>query len=329
MARRDFYDILGVTKSASADEVRRAYRKLARELHPDVNKAPDASKRFTEVQEAYETLSDEAKRAQYDRFGHAASHAAQRGPAGSAGSGQGGPFRWSTGGGAGAEIDMDEIGSVFDAFFGSRYGAGQEGADRGTGGGTGGGRSSRNRRAQRQQTVEIRVPFVIAAKGGTQSVRLRIGAPGEERTSTLEVRIPRATTDGAKLRVKPPGSDVSVVLLVRVDPHPVLERVEGSELDLRVEVPLTVTEAVLGASVRVPTIDGSALLTVPAGTSSGRKLRLRGQGLESEEGTRGDLYAQFRVVAPEPGSVTEGEREALEAIGRRQGSPRIGPGWPI
>lgn len=326
MARRDFYEILGVAKSASADEVRRAYRKLARELHPDVNKAPDAAKRFTEVQEAYETLSDEGKRAQYDRFGHAAPHAAQRGPAGSAG--QGGPFRWSTGG-AGPDIDMDEIGSVFDAFFGSRYGAGQEGVDRGSGGGVGGGRSSRSRRAQRQQTVEVRVPFAVAAKGGTQSVRLRVGAPGEERTSTLEVRIPKATTDGAKLRVKPPGSDVSVVLLVRVDPHPVLERVEGSELDLRVEVPLTVTEAVLGASVRVPTIDGSALLTVPAGTSSGRKLRLRGQGLESEEGKRGDLYAQFRVVAPEPGSVTEAERDALEAMGRRQGSPRVGPGWPI
>jgi DnaJ-class molecular chaperone len=155
-----------------------------------------------------------------------------------------------------------------------------------------------------------------------------MGAPGEERTSTLEVRIPKATTDGAKLRVKPPGADVSVVLLVRVEPHPVLERVEGSELDLRVEVPLTVSEAVLGASVRVPTIDGSALLTVPAGTSSGRKLRLRGQGLESEEGKRGDLYAQFRVVSPEPGSVTDAEREALEALGRRQGSPRVGPGWP-
>lgn len=313
MGKRDYYEVLGLKRGASADEIRRAYRGLARELHPDVNKAPDAAKKFAEVQEAYETLSDEVKRGQYDRFGHAAPQAS-RSQAGAEG-----PFRWS-GGTPASEFDMDEIGSVFDAFFGSRYSPGSEGA--------GSSRGQRGRRAQRQQSVEVSVPFVLAAKGGTQTVRLRHGASGAERTSTLEVQIPPATADGTKLRVKPPGADVAVVLVVRVQPHGLLERVEGSDLDLKIEVPLSVSEAVMGASVRVPTLDGSAALSVPPGSSSGRKLRLRGMGLKDESGKQGDLYAIIRVVVPDGSTLGEAEREAMRAIGLKQGSPRTGAAWP-
>ena len=316
MSKRDFYETLGVQRTANADEIRRAYRKLAREFHPDVNKSPDAAKRFAEVQDAYEVLSDEKKRAQYDRFGHVSAASEGGSPGSTSGAG---PFRWS-GGSAGAEFDMDDIGSVFDAFFGSRYGSPQESAP--------GTRGGRGRRAQRQQTVEISIPFLTAARGGTHTVRLKHGPAGSERVSTLEVRIPRATAEGAKLRVKPPGEEVSVVLLVHVEQHPILSRVDANGLDLQIEVPLTISEAILGASVRVPTIEGSATLTVPSGTSSGRKLRLRGMGLKDESGKEGDLYAIARIVIPDTSTLSESERQTIEVLGQRQGSPRSGAGWP-
>lgn len=312
MPKRDYYEVLGLSKTANADEIRRAHRKLAREFHPDINKSPDAAKRFAELQEAYEVLSDEKSRAQYDRFGHAD-------PRTAAGADQGsGPFRWSTNAGGANEMDMEDLGSVFDAFFGDRYSPGQAQ--------THGARASRARRAQRQQTVEIRVPFLVAAKGGTHTARLTIG--GESKT--IEVVVPPGTAEGAKLRVKPQGVDVHIVFVIRIDPHPILSRsgVEGNELDLLIEVPLTIPEATLGATVQVPTLDGSAALAIPPGTSSGRRLRLRGMGIRLPDGRRGDLYALTKVIAPDPSFVSQAVREALEELAKRQPSTRQGPGWP-
>lgn len=312
MPKRDYYEVLGLSKTANADEIRRAHRKLAREFHPDINKSPDAAKRFAELQEAYEALSDEKKRAQYDRFGHID-------PRSAGGTDQSaGPFRWSAQGGGATELDMEDLGSVFDAFFGDRYSPGQAQPH--------GARASRPRRAQRQQTVEIRVPFLVAAKGGTHTARLTIG--GESKT--IEVVLPPGTAEGAKLRVKPQGVDVHIVFVIRVDPHPILSRSEaaGNEFDLVIDVPLTISEASLGATVQVPTLDGSAALAIPPGTSSGRRLRLRGMGIKLADGRRGDLYAVTKVIAPDPSFVSQAAREALEELGKRQPSPRQGPGWP-
>jgi curved DNA-binding protein len=311
MPKRDYYEVLGLAKSASSDEIRRAHRKLARELHPDINKSPDAAARFAELQEAYEVLSDEKKRSQYDRFGHADPRSA-----GGPGEG-GGPYRWSTQGQDTAHLDMDDLGSVFDAFFGDRYSPGPQAQSP---------RASRGRRAQRQQNIEIHVPFLVAAKGGTHTARLTIG--GESKT--IEVVVPPGTAEGAKLRVKPSGIDVHIVFVIRVDPHPILSRSEadGSELDLFLDVPLTIAEATLGATVQVPTLDGSAALAIPPGTSSGRRLRLRGLGIKLADGRRGDLYAVTRVIAPDPSFVSQPVREALEELGKRQPSPRQGAGWP-
>lgn len=313
MPKRDYYDVLGVSKSATADEIRRAHRKLARELHPDINKAPDAAKRFAELQEAYEVLSDEQKRDQYNRFGHADPRVA--GPS----SHEGASHRWSTSQNAASEIDLEDLGSVFDAFFGDRYRAGSASQSQGP-------RASRARRAQRQQNIEIRVPFLVAAKGGTHTTRLTI----DGQTKTIEVGVPPATVDGAKLRVKPPGIDVQIVFVIRIDPHPILKRsdVSGSELDLHIEVPLTVSEALLGATVKVPTLDGSAALAIPPGTSAGRRLRLRGMGIKLPDGRTGDLYALARVIAPDPAIVSQAVRDALEELAKRQPSPRQGAGWP-
>lgn len=313
MAKRDYYDVLGVKRGASSDEIRRAYRKLARELHPDVNKAPDAAKRFGEVQEAYDVLSDDAKRSEYDRFGHG-------GPRPGAGAG-GGPFRWTTtgGGSPGVEFDMDDLGSVFDAFFGGRYPGETKGRAASAG------RQSRARRtATRQQVIEVRVPFMTAARGGTRSVQIE--SDGKRRT--IDVTIPKGVHDGAKLRVRPPGTGLELVMIVRVEPHELFERSEGNPLDLSIEVPLTIAEATLGGRVRVPTLEGSAELAVPPGSASGRKLRLRGLGMSDAQGRTGDLYAVVRIVPPDAAALTEEERETLVRIAKRQSGVRTGAGWP-
>ncbi len=315
MAKRDFYDVLGVSKSATAEEIRRAHRKKARELHPDINKAPDAQAQFAELQEAYEALSDETRRAHYDRFGHADPRAAGMGGR------DGGSVRWSTqgGGSSGTEFEMDDLSSVFDAFFGNRYGSSASGQPQSA-------RSNRGRRAQRQHSIEVRVPFLLAAKGGSHSIRVAV--EGEQKT--IEVSIPPATADGAKLRVTPAGVNSPIVLVIKVDAHPVLSRSDQNPgtLDLSVEVPLTVSEALLGATIQVPTLDGSASLAIPPGTGSGKKLRLRGMGIRAADGRTGDLYAVTRLVVPDPSLITPDVRSALESLSKRERSPRNGPGWP-
>lgn len=314
MSQRDYYEVLGVPRTANADEIRRAHRKLARQFHPDVNKSPDAARKFAELQQAYEVLSDTGKRAAYDKYGHDNPGDASRA------AGTSGPFRWSaTGGSGGFDFEAEDLGSVFDAFFGTRYGQAQPSQQAGP-------RAQRARRAQRQQTVQISVPFLVAARGGAHTTNITIDGVQK----TVEVAIPPGTAEGTKLRVKPHGSETHIVFVVRIEPHPVLTRLDSGSgnLDLAVDVPLTVPEAVLGATVRVPTLDGSADLAIPPGSSSGRKLRLRGLGIRLPGGSAGDLYATLRIVAPEPSRLTPELRSELEALALRLRSPRDGPGWP-
>jgi DnaJ-class molecular chaperone len=292
----DYYETLGVKRDASEEDIKKAYRKLARQYHPDRNPGDkQAEVKFKEVQQAYDVLSDKKKRAQYDQFGTAEP---QAGFGGFGGGGAGPTFRWETGDGAG--IDPSEI---FSQFFG------------GMGAGTGRrARSGRTRRPEPAESfeTEITIPFLTAALGG--SIDLRVD--GRE----LTVKVPAGIEECKKLRLHgqaPGGGDLSV--LIHIQPHPFFRR-EGNDIIL--EVPLSVAEAVLGTRVEVPTLDGTRLdVKIPPGTSSGARLRLRGKGIRG-----GDQYIETKVVVPAP--ADDRSRELIEEFARlNPQNPRAGLAW--
>lgn len=315
MPDRDFYEVLGLKRGASADEIKRAYRKLARQLHPDVNKAPDAAQRFAEVQEAYDVLSDEERRKQYDTFGRAGVGAA--GGAGSAGPWPGG-VRFETEMG-----DLGDLGSVFDAFFG-----------RSAAGPTRSARAHRAARKGRDVRGQIEVDLETVATGGRRSLRCREG----DRERTIEVTIPAGVSSGQTLRMRGEGEPGSggergdLLVEVRVREHPLFRRGQpgkpsDSSLDLFFDLPLTLWEAIHGAHVDVPTLEGTVQLTIPGGTSSGKWLRLKARGLQRRSGERGDLYAVVQVVVPKADQLNEAERRAIENAACRGPEVRSGPPW--
>lgn len=329
---KDFYNVLGIARGATADEIKRAYRKLAREYHPDVNKNAGAAAKFTEVQEAYDVLSDPQKREYYDRFGHAPGSDAGAAPGGMhVDFGNMGGF--GNGGGMGGgrrvrvenfDFDAEELGSMFDAFFGGARGPGRPGGGGGSGGGGGGGGGNdggrtraRGRTHQRQrepESLELFITFMTAARGGTEQVKLE----GPDGPRTLEVKIPAGVVTGQRLRVR--GSDGDVTLELRVGEHPTFRRAEfpgvapadERRLDLYVDVGLDLGTATLGGPVSVPTLTGSVELRVPPGTPSGAKLRAKGQGISPGNGPSGDLYAVIKIVPPR--DVPPDLRAALERL---------------
>ncbi|MGY1762391.1 DnaJ C-terminal domain-containing protein [Geodermatophilus sp. SYSU D00779] len=325
MATRDHYAALGVDRGASSEEIQRAYRKLARQYHPDVNKDPAAEERFKEVSEAYDVLSDPETRRRYDAFGpdfrqvpegvnpetwRRSRTGAAAGAGGRPGSG------WSTGWGPESEqvwvggpgfgtggftegIDLDDLlGGVFGGRAGPR-----------TAGRT---RSGWGRVPGADQEAELQLTVEEAYRGGRRSLTLS----GPDGPRTLEVNIPAGVTDGQRIRLAGQGGQGSggappgdLYLVVRLAPHP-RYRVEGR--DLHVDLPLAPWEAALGTSVAVDTPDGEAKVKVPAGTSSGRRLRLRHRGLPDPRGGAGDLYAEVRIVVPH--RLTETERELFSRL---------------
>jgi curved DNA-binding protein len=322
---RDYYEVLGVSRGASSDEIRKAYRKLARKYHPDVNKSPDAAKRFSEVTEAYEVLSDPEQRTQYDQFGRVGAGAAG---AGGAHGGSGfDPRDFGFGGGSGARtggFSPDDLGSIFEEMFGGASPFG------GTGGrGATSARQARPRpQPARGRDLEHRlhVSFLTAALGGDE--RLRITTPSGE-PQTITVKVPPGIEPGAKLRVAgkgqpgPTGGSAGDLLLtVDVGAHPLFRR-EG--LDVFVDVPVTLSEAALGVTVTVPLLRGSADVKIPPGASSGRKLRLRGKGITDAKGRAGDLYAVVQIVAPSP--LSERARELLSELQGELQNPRESGPW--
>jgi DnaJ-class molecular chaperone len=302
---RDYYEVLGVPRDAAEADIKKAYRKLARQHHPDRNPGDkQAEARFKEVQEAYEVLSDEKKRKQYDRFGFV-------GPESAPGGAGAGPFRWGGGEGPGGfefgNIDLGDLGNLFGQ-FGRMGGVGGDAAEAFAGRTRGRGRRARPPAAE----AEVRIPFLQAALGG----KVTLQVDGHE----LELTVPAGVEDGQKLRLGgqgPGGADLIVRL--RVEPHPYFRR-EGHNVVL--EVPLTVAEAVLGARVDVPTLDGTHLtVKVPPGTSSGARLRLRGKGIAG-----GDQLVEVKVVVPK--EVDARGRELIEEFARLYPqNPRAGLGW--
>ncbi|MBY0114283.1 MAG: DnaJ domain-containing protein [Phycisphaerales bacterium] len=326
MSEKDLYSILGVSHTASQDEIKKAYRALARKLHPDVNKAPNAATEFGKVQEAYDVLSDEKKRRYYDQFGVAPGSAASE--AGSAGSQ--GP--WGAGGGMGGgggrgsnvrveglDLDPEEIGSMFESFFGR---GGNDPFARGPfpGGraGTRAGSQAGHRTARAVEPLEheLFVSFMTAALGGKEDVRIVV----DDKPRTIEVNIPAGVREGQQLRVRKGAGERDVVITVKVGEHPTFRRGEGN--DLLVDLALNFGEAALGATVPVPTLDGAVELTVPPATSSASKLRLRGKGIKPASGNAGDLYVVIKIIAPKPATLSAAEVATLRAIGAKQGDVR-------
>ncbi len=295
---RDYYEVLGVGKDASDADIKKAYRKLARQYHPDRNPGDkQAEGRFKEVQEAYDTLSDKNKRTQYDRFGFA-------GPGAAGGQG---PFRPGAGGGQGFEfqgIDPEDLASILGA-FGGAGGMGDMFGRRGRG---------RGRAAHPPEATEAEVslPFVTAALGGTVS----LSVDGRQ----IDLKVPAGVEEGKKLRLAgqgPGGGDLLV--RIKIESHPYFRR-EGNNVIL--DVPVSVAEAVLGAKVDVPTLDGTHLtVKVPPGTSSGSRLRLRGKGIAG-----GDQFIEIKIVAPR--AADERSRELIEEFARlNPQSPRANLPW--
>jgi curved DNA-binding protein len=306
--RRDFYEILGVPRTATQDEIQQAYRKLARQHHPDINKDPGAEDRFKEISEAYDVLSDPATRRRYDAFGpdfrqvpedvDPEAFQRSRAGAGTAGAGQargaGGAGVGGFGTGLGGDRGGIDIEDLLGGIFGGRAGRGWgpiPGAD---------------------QEAELELTVEEAFRGGHRSVTLQ-GPDGQRR---LDVRIPAGVTNGQRIRLAGQGGRGSegapngdLYLVAWIAPHP-RYRVDGR--DLYVDLPLTPWEAALGTSVAVETPRGEMKVKVPAGTSTGKRLRLRGHGLPHPRGSAGHLYAEVRIVVP--AKLTDEERRLFEQL---------------
>jgi DnaJ-class molecular chaperone len=299
----DPYATLGVQRTASEKGVKSAYRKLAKELHPDRNKDnPKASERFSDVTKAYDLLSDKDKRARFDR-GEIDADGNPAMPFGGGFAGAGGfdGFRRGAGGGAGgfsasdfeglgAESDLSDL---FEGLFGGRMGGGRAGA-----GDMGGGFGSRRRTPPPQRGANInyrlKVPFADAAALKPQRIGLAGGA-------TVDLKLPAGVENGTQMRLKGkgqagPAGNGDAIVTIEVEPHPFFTR-QGD--DVRLELPVTLDEAVRGAKVKVPTVDGPVMLTVAPGSGSGKVLRLKGKGFSKKSGGRGDQLVTLEIELPE------------------------------
>jgi curved DNA-binding protein len=303
MEYKDYYATLGVPKSASQADIKKAYRKLARELHPDTNKDPDAERRFKEANEAHAVLSDPEKRKQYDELG-ANWQAYQQ-----AGFGSGGATDWAGFGGApggtrwtyrttGSAEDLGGFSDFFRQFFGGSSTGGFGGGFGSAGGGRGfeyvdlsdlggaGATRTRTRTPSAQATAEVTLAEVAT---GTERM---VNANGKR----LHVKIPAGVTDGSKVKLSGAVDGGDLVINVRVKDDPRFER-DGA--DLRTELPLTLAEALLGAEVPVPTPAGSVTLRIRPNTQNGQEIRLAGRGLPKRGASgKGDLVVVTRVVLP-------------------------------
>ena len=348
MAERDYYEVLNVPRNATPDQIKSAYRKLAKKFHPDRNRGDKSSEtRFKEVQQAYEVLNDPAQRKAYDQFGHA-------GPRGGAGPGSGfGGFRPGAGGqrvytwgprggrggagGGGGDVPIEGLEDLFSIF------GGRAGAEEGLGGfeefiGRASGRKGGGARRRRQPPPdrdenlnieqEVSLTFDQAIQGTKLELQLR-HPDGEAQQVT--VRIPPGVDDGQRIRVRGKGqpnptggSPGDLHIVCRVQPHPYFKRVGN---DIHLELPLTVSEALLGTKVEIPTLEGRTVLTIPPGTPSGAKLRLKDKGVAPPgDKPRGHQFVVIRIVPPK--TLTPEQQELVQRFrDLGEGSPREGLGW--
>ena len=291
----DHYQILGVSRTATSEDIQKAYREMARKYHPDLHPDDDAAKeQFKKVQTAFDVLNDPSKREMYDRYG-SSFEGVNAGGGGWSPQGHQGGFQ------AGGEVDLE---SLFGGGFADLFGGGKR-------------RSSRPRRSARNQgediTANIRIPFQLAIDGGKTEVRFDRDGHSE----TLSITIPQGLPDGARMRLRGQGRPGSgggaagdLLLEVGVEPHPVYRR-EGDTL--AVNLPISLSEALEGAKVDLPTPWGVISLRLPAGTSSGKKLRAAGMGVRHTNGSKGDLIAEVQIVLPDLKNEAE-SKSLLDAV---------------
>ncbi len=292
MKYKDYYAALGVERTATADQIKAAYRKLARKFHPDVSKEKDAEERFKEVAEAYETLKDPEKRAAYDDLGRHAPGDEFRPP----------PDWGQSFGGTQFSFDDVDLSDLFANLAGQSRGRA---------------RAPNAPRPGQDFEAAVRLTFEQAFTGTEIEFDMAVAEPDEQGVlrrvpRKIKVRLPKGVTDGQKLRVPGKGGkgmnggrDGDLYLDISVEAHP-LYRADG--LDLHMDLPLAPWEAVLGATVEVPTPAGRISLRVPAGTQAGQKLRVAGRGLSRPDGSSGHLYAIARIVVP---TVVDERQRAL------------------
>lgn len=296
----DYYELLGVAKTASDSEIKSAYRKLALKYHPDRNPGDQkAEEKFKEISEAYAVLSDTQKRAQYDQFGSSGFHQRYNSEDIFRGTDFGSIFRefgFADHGGRGGFDD------IFSGFFGGGRGFGQ-----------GGGFQQRQMRGQDVE-YPLEVTFMEAYSGGERSIHFRLQDNTERE---LSIKIPVGVKSGTKLRIPGRGAPSAyqggaagdLYIIITIQDHPRMKRVEQ---DIEVPLPLKISEALLGATTSVETPQGEKTIKVPAGVSSGTKIRLRGLGFSDNKGQRGDVFAVVSLRIPE--SLSQEQRKMAEAL---------------
>ena len=324
---RDYYEVLGAKRDAADDQIRQAYRKLARKYHPDLNpKDKSAEEKFKEINEANEVLSDPEKRKRYDQLGSNWKDGAEFTP----------PPGWGR-----VNVDYDDLGNIFGGggggfsdFFEAFFGGGKSSAQGGSRRKASRGKSNRGQDAEAQMEISLE----DAHRGGRHRITLQ-GArtcavckgSGEANgvvcpscrgsgqvlaPRTIDVNIPPAARDGSVIKVRKqgqPGSNGTdpgdLFITLKIKSHPVFSVIGD---DITAEVPISPSEAVLGAAIEVPTIDGKAEMKIPPGSQGGQRLRLRGQGLNRRDGSRGDEYVKLKIVVPS--NPTEREKELFKEL---------------
>ena len=317
----DLYQQLGIKRGAGEAEIKKAYRTLAKQLHPDRNKDnPKAAERFAKVTQAYDILSDKDRRAKYDR-GEIDEDGNPRMPFG--GGFGGGGSRSSAGGGrsaghegfgTGFDPNTADLSDLFEGLFGAATGG-----RRGSGGGFGGGFGRRGQAPQKGADVayRLKVPFIDAANLKPQRVTLSSG-------KTIDVKLPKGVDSGTRIRLagqgQPgPAGNGDAIVTIEIASHPFFTR-DGK--DIRLALPITLKEAVLGAKIKAPTSDGAVMLTVPKGSSSGKVLRLKGKGFTDKAGRRGDQLVTLNVDLP----AGDAKLEAFASEWEGAGNPRASLG---